>query len=39
VGQPVANIKIGWSGRVTSGVSATAARGILISLGGELGGA
>jgi hypothetical protein len=38
VGTPVANIKDGWSGRVTSGVSAAAARGTMISLGGELGG-
>lgn len=38
VGTPVANVKDGWSGRVTSGVSATATRGAMISLGGELGG-
>ena len=37
-GTPVAFIKNGWSGRVTSGVSATAARGIIVSLGGEYGG-
>ena len=38
VGQPVANIKDGWSGRVGTGISAAAARGASVSLGGELGG-
>ncbi len=37
-GSPVANIKDGWSARVTSGLSATASRGATIALGGELGG-
>ncbi len=37
-GSPVANIGNGWSGRVTSGLSATAPRGVNVSLGGELGG-
>lgn len=37
-GTPVANIKNGWSGRVTSGLSAKAGRGTMLSLGGELGG-
>ncbi len=37
-GAPVANIEDGWSGRVTTGISATAANGTLLSLGGEYGG-
>jgi outer membrane autotransporter protein len=37
-GTPVANIKDGWSARVTSGLSATVERGTMVSLGGELGG-
>ncbi len=37
-GAPVANIKDGWSGRVTAGLSATGARGTNFTLGGEYGG-
>ena len=37
-GTPVASIKDGWSGRVTGGVTATALRGTVLTLGGELGG-
>lgn len=37
-GTPVACIKNGWSGRVTTGLSATASHGTVLSLGGELGG-
>ena len=34
----VANIKDGWSGRVTSGLSANIRNGAFVQLGGELGG-
>lgn len=37
-GAPVASIKDGWSGRVTAGMSATALRGTVLTVGGELGG-
>jgi outer membrane autotransporter protein len=37
-GTPVANIGKGWSGRVTTGLSASAKSGCTISLGGEYGG-
>ena len=37
-GTPVANIGDGWSGRVTAGLSATAAGGCMVSLDGEYGG-
>ena len=37
-GTPVANLKNGWSARVTSGLTASTLRGANISLGGELGG-
>jgi hypothetical protein len=37
-GTPVANIGTGWSGRVTAGLAAKAARGCMVSLDGEYGG-